>query len=192
MSQGFNAFDDRRQALEEGYFHTRDSETIDKLKKVFQAKMDKEHLRASTGIANDEVLDRLIRLNVRGQLLTAFKLYPLAELAWADGSLEQAEADAVLSAARKLGLAPGSEAMERFSEWLKNGPTPDGRAAWKMLAAELCKVLTPAELAAFRKDLLDQAKLVAEASGGILGTFLAVSGKEKQVIDAISRALTHG
>ncbi len=187
-----DAFEDRRNAFEEGYFHTKDAETIDKLKKVFQSRMDKDQLRSATGIKSDEVLDRLIKLNVKGELLTAFKLYPLVELAWADGTLDPKEADAVIYAATKLGLKHESESMARLKHWLEQGPNEDGRAAWRMLAGELRKVLSPAELDAFRKDLLEQAKKVAESSGGILGTFLAVSGKEKEVLDAITRHLSHG
>jgi len=192
MNQGSSAFDDRGRALEEGYFHTRDAETIDKLKKVFQSKLDKEQIKAATGITNDEALDRLLKLNVRGELLTAFKLYPLVELAWADGSLDPKEADAVVYAATKLGLSRESEAMARLKQWLSQGPTPDGRTVWKMFAGELCKTLSPDELKAFRDHLVEQAKMVAESSGGILGTFLAVSGPEKKVIEAMTKALSPG
>jgi hypothetical protein len=185
-------FDARRSSFEEGYFRNKDSELVDKLRAVFQTKLDKEQLRKATGIASDEVLDRLIQVNVKGEMLTAFKLLPLVEIAWADGSFDPREGDAVISAAVKYGIAPDSAALERIKEWLHRGPNPEARKAWYMFAAELRKTLTPAELKTFREDLLKMARQVAETSGGILGTFFTVSRGEHQVLKKITESLTHG
>jgi uncharacterized tellurite resistance protein B-like protein len=190
-SHGFDAFHARGKSLEESYFRTKDAQLVEKLRKVFQSTLDKEELRKATGITNDEVLDRLIRLNVRGELLTAFKLYPLVEIAWADGRLDKKEADAVVHAAITLGLPKDSDSLARLKEWVQRGPTPDGRAAWRMFASELRKVLSPHELNTFRDDLLKHAKAVADTSGGILDMFLNTSAAEKRVIDKIRELLTH-
>ena len=73
---------------------------------------------------------------------------------------------------------------------LKNHLRSDARKAWYMYAEELCKVLSPQELATFRRDLLDSATRVAQASGGVLNVAFTVSGSEKRVLEAIERALT--
>lgn len=186
-----DAFHARGRSLEEAYFRTKDAELVEKLSRIFHAKLDKEALRAASGITNEEVLDRLIQANIRGELLTVFRLYPLVEMAWASGHCDKKEAEAVLNAAAKLGLPRDSDSIHRLEEWLARGPTPDGRAAWRMFAGELRRSLTAKELATFRHDLLVHAKDVAEASGGILGTFFQVSAKEHHVIEAIKKALTH-
>ncbi len=185
-------FAKRAASFEEGYFRTKDAELVDKLRKVFQSKLDREELRKSTGITSEEVLDRLMQVNVKGQMLTAFKLLPLVEIAWADGYFDHREGDAVIAAAIKYGIPPDSAALERLREWLARGPNPESRKAWAMYAGELRKTLTPAELKIFREDLLKMARTVAETSGGILGMFFKVSRGEHHVIKKITEALTPG
>jgi hypothetical protein len=185
-------FATRRNSFEESYFRGKDAELVDKLRKVFQTRMDREQLRKATGITSDEVLDRLIQINVKGEMLSAFQLFPLVEIAWADGVFEPREGDAVISAAIRYGIPADSAALERIKEWLQRGPDPEARKAWSMYAAELRKTLTPAELKTFRDDLLKMARKVAETSGGILGTFFTVSRGEHQVLRKITESLTHG
>lgn len=187
-----DAFDSRRSGFEEAYFKSKDAELVAKLRQVFEAKRTKEELSKASGITNAQVLDRLVQAHVDGRMLTAFKLYPLVEIAWADGSVDKVEADAVINAAVKHGIEQGSPALDRVKTWLKDGPTADARAAWYMYAAELRNVLTPAELNAFREDLLKTARHVAELSGGILGMFFTVSKGERTVLSKITEALTHG
>ena len=162
-----------------------------KLKEVFGRKLDREELRKTTGIKSDEVLDRLLAVNAKGEMLLAFRLYPLVQIAWADGSIDKREAKAVIEAATKLGVPPKSDALATIEAWLQRGPTEDGRLAWYMYANELRKMLTPAELVKFREELLAGAKAVASASGGLLGIAFEISRKEQQVLDTVAQALTH-
>ncbi len=186
-----DAFSDRARSYEEGYFRNKDADLVNRLRSVFEAKRTREELSKVSGITNEQVLDRLVNLSLSGEMLTVFRLYPLVEIAWADGSFDKAEAEAVIHAAVKLGVPRESQAIKRLEEWLHRGPNEDARAAWRLFAAELCKVLNPKELAAFREDLLKNAKAVAEASGGLLGVFFQVSSGEHRVLEAITTALTH-
>jgi hypothetical protein len=184
-----DAFQSRGNAFEEAYFRKKDAELVDKLRGVFQAKVERDELARTTGITSDEVLDRLMAVHVKGEMLTAFKLLPLVEIAWADGVCEKREAEAVVRAAIKLGIPADSTALQRIKEWLERGPNPEARKAWYMYAKELSKVLTPAELKTFREDLLKTGREIAEMSGGILSTFFTVSGNEKTVLKKITEAL---
>ena len=167
--QSRDAFQDRAASLEEGYFRSRDAQMVDKLRNVFENKMAKDELAKATGSTNDEFLNRMLQLNIKGEMLTAFKLFPLVEVAWADGSFDKAEADAVLNAAIKQGIPRDSEVLAHLKEWLHKGPSADGRALRKMYASELRKKLSPAELATFRDDREKHAQEGARASGGSLG-----------------------
>lgn len=184
-----DAFEARGSSFEEGYFRGKDADLVGKLQKVFKTKHDKDTLRRMTGITNEEVLDRLVAVQVSGEMLTAFKLLPLVEIAWADGRLDEREADAVIAAAIKHGIEPDSEALQRIKEWLKRGPNEESRKAWRMYAQELRKTLTPAELKTFRDDLFQTAKHIAELSGGVLNMFFNVSGREKEVLQKITDLL---
>jgi hypothetical protein len=190
MSIGHHdAFESRRTSFEEGYFRKKDVELVEKLRAVFQSKHDREELRRITGITSEEVLDRMMAVHVKGEMLTAFKLLPLVEIAWADGVCDKREGEAVVRAAVKYGIAPDSSALQQIKGWLERGPDPEARKAWLMYAAELRKTLTPAELKTFRDDLLSTAREIASLSGGILSTFFTVSGNEKDVLKKIRDAL---
>lgn len=190
MSTGHHdPFEARRTSFEEGYFRTKDTELVEKLRKVFQTRLDRDELRRLTNINSEEVLDRMMAVQVKGQMLTAFKLLPLVEIAWGDGVCDKREAEAVVNAAIKHGIPSDSVALQRVKEWLERGPDPEARKAWLMYAQELRKVLTPAELKTFRDDLLHTARRIAELSGGILNTFFTVSHNEKAVLKKIAVAL---
>lgn len=185
-----DSFEARRKAIEEAYFRKRDAQLVDKLKDLFRKKIEKEDLRRMTGITDERVLDNVVALNLSGDLLGAFRLFPLLEIAWADGQVDEHEVRAVLEAAVQHGVAPGSPAYEMMERSLKDHLRSDARKAWYLYAEELCKVLNPQELAAFRQDLLDCATRVAQASGGVLNVAFTVSAREKKILDAIERALT--
>jgi hypothetical protein len=184
-----DAFEKRGASFEETYFRKKDADLVEKLRKVFQTKHDRDELRRITGITSDEVLDRMMAVNVRGEMLTAFKLLPLVEIAWADGVCDKREAEAVLHAAVKHGIAADSAALQQIKAWLERGPDPEARKAWKMYAAELSRTLTPAQLKTFREDLLKTARDIASLSGGILSTFFTVSANEQAIIEKINEAL---
>lgn len=184
-----DAFDARRLGLEEEYFRSRDSQLVGKLKTVFHAGMTVEDLRKSTGISDQATLERLAAANLSGEMMVAFKVYPLVEIAWADGKVDADERRAVLDAAAKSGVKPGSEAHKCLEGWLASGPSKDMRQAWQMYAAQLKKSLTPAELATFRSDLAAYASKVAESSGGILGVVWRISPAEQAALDALTKQL---
>ena len=101
-------FDARRKSLEEEFFNKQSETLKQKLKAVFEKQATRESLKQSTGITNEAVLDALMALNVTHETMTAFGLFPLVEVAWADGTLDDREREALLTAAREEGIAPGS------------------------------------------------------------------------------------
>lgn len=185
-----DAFEARRVAFEEEYFRKKDAQLVDKLKGVFHKSRTKDELRAATGIVDEEVLDTLVDLNLNTNLLAAFELYPLIEVAWADGGVDERERHAVLAAADRHGVAEGSPAYVMLDNALSSQPRPDAAKAWYLFANELCNVLSNAELDRFRSDLLEYAHSVAAASGGLLSVAFSVTSSEKEVLRNIERALT--
>ena len=183
-------FEERRKSLEEQYFQKKEAQLVDKLKSVFNKKSDKESIRGTSGITDENLLDTLVTLELSGELMSAFQLYPLVEVAWADGKVDQREIRAVLDAADRYGVKKGTAAYALLEQALKNGPADESRKAWYQYAAELRKVLNEKELETFRNDLVEAARQVASASGGIVNLAFTVSGNEKKVLDAILRSLT--
>jgi hypothetical protein len=184
-----NMFEQRGAYFEEEYFRAKENALIEKMKAVFQRKIDKESIRKATGITNEEALDRFVELQLDGELMRAFELYPLVEIAWADGDLSESEARSVLAAAEKQGIAPGSRAYRMVEDRLQQGPDPEARKLWFLYAEELKKVLSPHELEALRTVLLERARGIVAATGH-LERLLVNLGGERKVISAIERALT--
>jgi tellurite resistance protein len=186
-----DAFESRRSGFETEYFHNKDVKLVEKLKTVFRQRLDREELARITGVKDPTVLDRMLAVHAKGEMLLAFRLYPLIDIAWADGKCDSREVKAVIDSAIKFGVKPDSPALHTIENWLKTGARHDARTAWYAYAGELRKTLDHDELATFRHDLLEGAKAVAKASGGILGVGFEISAKEQKVLDEIAKALTH-
>jgi uncharacterized tellurite resistance protein B-like protein len=181
-------FEDRRKALE-GAFFAKHNETLrQKLKSTFEKQATRESLRTASGITNEAVLDALMALQVSHETLAAFSLYPLIEIAWADGTVDERERQALLAAAEQEGIAPGSAAHALLEDRVRTPPNPEARKAWRMYASELNRKLNPDERQTVRAELLRRARAVAEASGGLLGLGNRISAKEEAVLGAIADA----
>ena len=177
----------RERALESEFFQRKNPQLLDKLKQTFDQEVTREKLKASTGLSDPRLLDRLIALQVRGETMTAFWLYPLVEIAWADGKLDRRERDVILRAAVTVGLRRGSPAYEMLETYVADGPTEARHAVWLAYARDLASRLDRNERRLVREDLVRRARAVAEASGGVLGV-LRVSTNEQRVLDAIAEA----
>ncbi|MDX2169538.1 MAG: hypothetical protein SF182_20890 [Deltaproteobacteria bacterium] len=180
-------FEDRRKSLEEQFFAKENERLRQKLKATFEKKATRESLQAATGITDERVLEVLLAMNVSHQTLAAFALFPLVAVAWADGHLDESESTALLAAAEKDGLLPGTPGRIVLEEWLSHAPGEPGRAAWHAYVRELNRKLNRPERDKVRDELLRRARSVAEASGGILGLG-KVSSNEQKVLDEIAQA----
>lgn len=93
-------------------------------------------------------------------------LVPLIKVAWAEGRITNRERKIVFAAARRLGIAPGTDSFQTLNDWLELHPTDDFynesfeylKSSWEHLNAE-DKTLR-------RLDILSDCALIAEASGG--------------------------
>jgi len=185
-----SAFELRGKAFEAEYFGRKEAALIDKLKLVFHKKIDKQSISEATRVTDEQLLDDLVELNLSGELMAAFILLPVIEVAWADGVADEREVEAAFAAAKRHGIHPGSKAYALLETRLREGPSKDGRRIWFHYAEALRKTLSPQELEQFRKQLIESCWRVAEASGGLLNLLFTVSASERRVIDTIERALT--
>jgi hypothetical protein len=96
---------DRGKALEEMFF----AQESEKLRKSMQEKEElrdkKEALSATSGITDAAVLEHLVALGIGSDTLAALSLVPLVEVAWADGTMDESERSAILSAAEDSGIS---------------------------------------------------------------------------------------
>ena len=138
----------RGKALEDVFF-AKEAEKFRKAKRDEEAAVNlKAELSASSGINDDTVLDQLIALNINSNTLTALSLVPLVEVAWADGSMDEGERSAILSAASESGLSDESAAL--LDGWLVIQPASKVLAAWKDYVAALTSTMDEVGEGAFQ------------------------------------------
>ena len=163
------ALEKRGTALEEAFFHRKDADLLDKLRQQRLNEITKDDIAQATGIRDDELLDRLVSMEINLQTLTAVSVIPLVEVAWADGRMEKNERDAVLQAADEAGVPKDGPGYRLLNEWLEDKPDMKLLACWKDYIAALADTLDDESYAQVRDNLLQRARGVATSAGGILG-----------------------
>lgn len=177
--------------LEEAFFLENDRVLIEKLKKLNQMKETKENLARVSGIHNDAVLEKLVKLEIRPDVVAALALVPLIEVAWADGDINARERAAVLNAAEKRDIERDGIEHQLLERWLEHKPEPRLIEAWTHYIEGLVHALGQDESRALEKELMGLTRSVAEASGGFLGLGSKVSPAEEAMIKRLEKAFGH-
>jgi hypothetical protein len=183
---------DRGRSLEDEFFRREDKRLLAKLTEMQAAETNRQALAAASGIGAPEVLDKLLALGIRAETLAALSIVPLIEVAWADGSLDARERQAVLDRARDVGVAPGSTAHALLGAWLERRPDPKLLDAWTHMVRGLRQRLGPDEARRLEASLLDHARAIAKASGGVLGLGGKVSAAEAAMLERLQAAFAPG
>jgi hypothetical protein len=182
-------FEDRRRALEDQFFKHHDEKLIEKMKEASRHDATKDELRGLTGITNEQVLSALADLKVGGgAAVLVMSLYPLVEVAWADGSVSEQEQAVILRLSASIGLKDGSPGSEYLAKWLTKKPDAVWRTLWTDYVNALGAMMKPDDRAVLKGTVLGRARVVAEASGGFLGVAWRVSATEHAVLTDLERA----
>jgi hypothetical protein len=168
---------DRRRVLEDSFFAQRDRELMEKLK----TQVKKEALSDACGIKNPAALESLVNANISPETITALTLVPLIAVAWADGKISPKERAAIHTATESAGIKAGSICRQLLDAWLAE-PCPDLVDAWKGYVQALAASASPDAIATLRDDVLEHAREIAAAAGGVLGVG-SISKSEKAVIE---------
>jgi hypothetical protein len=178
---------DRSRSLEDEFFRKEDARLVAKLQELKKKEASREELARISGIKNTAILDRLVELGIHPETLVALSIVPLAEVAWADGTLDAKEEQAILDRAAKSGVTPGSPGHDLLKSWLERRPEPRLLTAWIQMVQGLNENLTPEQVEALRAGLVERARAVASASGGVLGVG-KISSAEAEMIRQLESA----
>ncbi|MDX1389576.1 MAG: hypothetical protein R3344_10330, partial [Acidobacteriota bacterium] len=85
--------------LEEAFFAKENARLLRELRKKTEKEEQRERLRRVVSIRDDAFLDKLIELGIGPETVLTLRLIPLVFVAWADGSMDDRERDAILKAA---------------------------------------------------------------------------------------------
>jgi hypothetical protein len=176
------------EKLDDLFFLKEDQKLIDQLKALKKFKETKEALSEISGIKNEHILQKLVELQVRPETLTSLSLIPLVEVAWADGNVDIKEKGLVLSCAIKMGFHKGGPDYEILSQWMTHRPSVELLDAWIHYIQGLCEKLTSEEKSELKKELIENTRSVAMASGGFLGLGNRISNAESVVLDKLESA----
>jgi hypothetical protein len=176
---------DRGRSLEDEFFHREDQRLRARLKELHAAETAREALSRASGITNPTVLQTLMELGIRAETVAALSLVPLVEVAWADGTLDAKERREVVD---KAGVAPGSAESTLLEAWLDRRPEPRLLTAWTHLVQGMCEHLDADGIARLKTSLLERARAVAAASGGVFGVGSKVSRAEADMLGTLEAA----
>lgn len=171
----------RAQVLEGAYFLERDKNLVERHRQMKEMAETREALAAVSGIKNEVILNRLVELNVKPEIVAALATIPLIEIAWADGKLDSEEKKAVLSHVSEQGIKAGSLEYDIIESWLTNRPDRKLLSAWQAYIKGLCEELSEDERKILKDELLRCTRAIAEASGGFLGLGKISFGEQKML-----------
>jgi hypothetical protein len=184
-----NFFQEKQgRTLEDLFFLEKDKKLIEDLHRIEKMKETKKVLTQVSGITNEEILQKLVDLNVRPEIVASLALVPLIEVAWADGKVDEEEKTAVLEAAAESFISKDSPDFDLLRQWMKHKPSPKLLEAWIYYIKGLCEQLTVHQKNAIKKDLIGHARQVAEATGGILGFGSKISKQEQEILAKLESA----
>jgi hypothetical protein len=170
-----------KRTLEELFFYKENQNLKEQYEILHKQKIDKKALSEASGIHDDMVLDKFLKLQLRPETLASLSLVPLIEVAWADGKVDEDEKNSVLAAAEKFGWAKGSIDYTLLKCWLDKRPEKELIETWVEYMKNLCSRLTAEEAGSYKDELMGHAKAVAEASGGFMGIG-KISEAEKKIM----------
>ena len=178
---------DKVRTFEDEFFRKEDQRLMERLRELREKVSSREALEKVSGIKNEAILDKLLQLGIRAEVLAALALAPLVEVAWADGSLDERERREILARAEQSGIAPGSPGHALLQSWLERKPEPKLLSAWIHMVEGLSEQMTPEQVATLRTGLVERARAIAGASGGVLGMG-KVSAAEADMIQRLESA----
>jgi len=141
-----------------------------------------------TGIADQAVLGELVELGLRQETLAAFSLFPLIQVAWANGFIHRRERLVALAAVESVGCVRGSLGYRLMEQWLNERPNARLIRAWRDYVVAFLHRLTPQARRVISHEILERARQVACAAGGVLG-IRRVSAAERRVLTELEQTL---
>lgn len=179
--------DERRQALEEAFFRKENERLRERLHEERERREARDSLARECGASDEGLLDRLVSLGIRADTVEALVLVPLVAVAWADGSIDPREREAVLRAAASVGITNGSPSYSLLESWTHARPAPELLESWQVYIQTIGRELSADHRWHLEEQVMGKARAVAEAAGGFLG-LATVSKSEEAMLAKLEAA----
>jgi len=189
QSMSERPLEEQGRTLRQAFFTEGSEPFREQLRVQEQERAAVDALREASDIHDDDLLRSLAGLGIRAETLAALTMIPIVEVAWADGSMDGKEREAILSGAESTGIEPGSPSHGLLQLWTEEQPAPDLTEAWRGFIGALGSELTEPERQHMGDRIVGRARAVAEAAGGFLGVG-SVSREERAVLAALEQAFS--
>lgn len=176
----------RRRALEESFFARQNNELLEQLRSQSAAEELKKQLSEVSGIEDSETLQQMADADIQPETFAAVSLIPVVAVAWADGTIDEKERTAILSAATDQGLDDTGPAQQLLQDWLTTQPADDLLATWKEYIQAFCETVSTEARNNLQSQVMGRAESIASATGGILGLGNKVSASEQTILDELA------
>lgn len=173
--------------LENLFFMKRDKEIMEEYRKIQELNKTKEALSKASGIHDEIVIEKFIKLNISPEEAASISVAPLILVAWADGKIDKEEKTSILSSIEKMGWVQDTFDYNLVKRWLEYKPGAELLDAWLHYVKGLCGEMTSNEIEHFKNEIIEHAEAVAKASGGIFG-IAKKSGAEEDMIAKLKNA----
>lgn len=177
------------QTMEDLFFLQKDRDMIEQRRKMQQMQETRANLAKVSGITNEALLGKLLALDIRPETLATLFAVPLVEVAWADGELQQRERDQLLKYAEQAGMRQKGLDPKIMAGWLRSRPDPALLDAWSHYVQALWRELGPAERQSLKTEVMQDARSVAQAAGGIMGIG-SISSAEQAMLNKLEAAFS--
>lgn len=180
----------RGKALEDAFFYRVDVELLTEISDELDREAQIDRLQQVSGITNRQLLEHIITIRgIEAPTFAALTLVPCVFVAWADGRVTDAERAAILDLARQKGVLENEPLTAKLLDsWLQHRPTQALWELWTEYARSLGAVLSAFWRKALAAELVEHARRIAKASGGV-GGWGAISFAEHQVLRQIGATL---
>lgn len=182
-----DAFQARRQALEDEFFYQRDQQLVARLRNELGSIEEKHKLAHVSGILDEQTLLDLVHAGVTSESLLATRMIPMVCVAWSDNEITTEERGAILQAAADDKIERGTAAYELLRHWLEERPPEEVTKAWREYIHELVKVAPPDAIRELRDRTSRLCHRVARASTSFW-SFGLISVDKQRLIDEFIHA----
>ena len=179
-----NILSDLRKAKEEEYFHKKEKELIEKMRRRALKEQERQELSEFFLVEDVEILDALQELGYSRDTIFLLFLVPVIHVGWIDGQVTEQEREAILEIATQRGMEAGTPAEAMLLGWLNSRPSDEFFEKTLRLIRDILETRPPAVHDIREQSLGYYCNVVASASGGFLG-FGKVSAAQRELIDKI-------
>ncbi len=177
-----------RHTLDSRFFTGVEDAIIKRLQSEAQTPEGQQKLALVSGINDPKLLQELADIGVNAESFAAVLMSPMVLVAWADQQVDDAERVAILAQIQANGITEDSIPYVLIEHWLHQRPPHDLAHVWQQCTTALMGRLTDHGKQTLAEKLMHQIRLVARASGGVMGLG-AISGHEKLLIQKLEATI---